>query len=139
VTVASELLKTKPEWPVETKYATQNKFKDFSESYGREYASLFANLDKVLGILRQGSKMGSFQIGFFRSESGGVFRIGQTGVKSAKESRLYVFPNQDNEIMYLLTIGTKDRQTQDINEAQAIVKTIRGTLEGEKSAKQTGV
>jgi hypothetical protein len=128
-----------PEWPHETAYANGGKFAKFAKKHPREYESLFANLDRVLLYLRQGNKMGSFQIAFFRSEGGGVYRIGQTRVASAQESRLYVFPNQDNQTMYSLTIGTKDGQTEDINEAKVMVERIRSALEAEKNENQTGV
>jgi hypothetical protein len=91
---------------------------------------LFANLDRVLGILREGRKIGSFQIGFFRPEGEGVFRIGQTGVPSAKESRLYVYPNEQNHTRYVLSIGIKDGQSRDIGEAKTIVREIKSTTFG---------
>lgn len=128
-----------PEWPYEVAYANVGKFTKFAKKHHREYESLFANLDRVLSFLRQGHKMGSFQFGYFRSEGGGVYRIGQTRVPSAQESRLYVFPNQDNQTMYALTIGTKDGQSEDINEAKSIVQTIRSALEAENNNNQTGV
>ena len=115
-------------WPIENAYAKAAKFKKFAAQYPREYGSLFANLDRVLGILREGRKFGSFQIGFFRPEGEGVFRIGQTGVPSAKESRLYVYPSEKNHTMYVLNIGTKDGQSGDIIEAKAIVREIKSTL-----------
>jgi hypothetical protein len=114
-----------PEWPIDTAYSSTGKFKKFSGKHAREYVSLFTNLEKVLGLLREGNKMGSFQIGFLRPEGEGVYRIGQTGVRSAKESRLYVFPNEQNHTMYVLTVGTKDSQSDDINEAKSIARSIR--------------
>jgi len=78
-----------------------------------------------MALLRAGHKLGSFQVGFFRSEREGVYRIGQTGVPSAKESRLYVFPNAEQQVMYVLTIGTKEGQAEDINEAHRIARSLR--------------
>jgi len=118
------------EWLIDIAYANPGKFKKFEGKYGREYVSLFANLERVLRILREGRKIGSFQIGFFRSEGDGVYRIGQTGVPSAQESRLYVCPNEQNHTMYVLTIGTKDRQSDDIDEAKTLVKKIKSELGG---------
>jgi len=128
--LAQRLLGMNNEWPIDNGYASPGKFKKFAEDHPREYESLFANLDKVLGILREGSKMGSFQIGFFRSEGEGVFRIGQTGVESAKESRLYIYPDQKNQIMYILGIGTKDHQSEDINGAKATANEIKKQTTG---------
>jgi putative component of toxin-antitoxin plasmid stabilization module len=113
------------EWQIENAYASPGKFKKFAGKHTREYESLFANLEKILRILRGGNKIGSFGIGFFRSEGEGVYRIGQTGVPSAKESRLYIFPDEQNRICYILNIGDKDSQQNDINEAKEIVKRIK--------------
>lgn len=113
------------EWQFENAYANARKFKKFSEKHPREYESLFANLEKVVRLLRCGNKIGGFQIGFFRSEGEGVYRIGQTSVPGAKESRLYVFFDEQNHICYVLNIGDKDSQSEDINEAKQSVKQIK--------------
>jgi hypothetical protein len=113
------------EWELNADNASKAQFSSFSKNHPREYASLFANLDKINGLLESGNKIGGFNVGFFRSEGGDVYRIGQTGVPSAKESRLYVFPDQLNRIMYVLGIGTKDTQDRDINDAKAAVTKIR--------------
>lgn len=113
------------EWQIDIAHASPGKFKKFSGKYRREYVSLFANLDKIMGLLRAGQKLGSFQVGFFRPEGQGVYRIGQTGVPSAKESRLYVFPEEHGHVMYVLNIGTKEGQSDDINEAHRIAKGLK--------------
>jgi hypothetical protein len=114
-----------PEWQVETSYASAGKFNRFAKKHAAEYDSLFANLEKIMRLLRAGSKFGSFSVGFFRSEGDGVYRIGQTGVRSAKESRLYVYPDAPKNIMYVLAVGDKDSQQDDINEAKRTVKQIK--------------
>jgi hypothetical protein len=50
-------------------------------------------------------------------------------VPSAKESRLYVFPDQETRTMYVLGIGTKETQQDDINEAKEMVVKIRKSRE----------
>ena len=97
----------------------------FAAAHEREYVSLFTNLDRIIRHLNGGAKIGSFQIGFFRSEGGGVWRIGQTAVAHAKESRLYIFPDQETRTIYILTVGLKDRQTEDINSAKSITSIIK--------------
>jgi hypothetical protein len=113
------------EWELNADNASKAQFSAFSKNHPREYASLFANLDKINGLLDSGNKIGGFHVGFFRSEGGDVYRIGQTGVPSAQESRLYVFPDKEKRIMYVLGIGTKDTQDRDINDAKATVNRIR--------------
>jgi hypothetical protein len=112
-------------WRIDIADASAGKFKKFAGKHGREYPSLFANLDKIMALLAGGQKLGSFQVGFFRPEREGVYRIGQTGVPSAKESRLYVYPDEQKRVMYVLNIGTKEGQAGDINEAHRTARSLK--------------
>ena len=121
-----------PEWVIETAYASPGRFKRFAGKHPREYESLFVNLERIVRLLRSGNKLGGFRVGFFRPEGEGVYRIGQTGVKSAKESRLYVYPDEEYRVMYTLNIGDKDSQPEDINESKRTAATIKETVKSEK-------
>jgi len=101
------------EWQIDTAHASQGKFKKFASKYRRGIRVVVRESREILALLRGGQKLGAFQVGFFRSEGQGVYRIGQTGVPSAKESRLYVFPEEEQRVMYVLTIGTKEGQSDD--------------------------
>ena len=116
------------EWQIENAYASPGKFRRFAGKHPCEFDSLFANLEKIMRLLRTGNKVGSFRINFFRSEGEDVYRIGQTGVAGAKESRLYVLPIEQNRTMYVLTVGDKDSQERDVWEAKSIAKTIKSEL-----------
>ena len=116
------------EWQIDIAYASRNQFSKFQKKHPGEYSSLFANLNKLKKVLEAGHKIGSFKIGFFRSEGEGVYRVGQTGSSSAKESRLYIFPDEQNRVIYPLNIGDKDSQKRDINEAQEAARRIKPSL-----------
>ena len=78
-----------------------------------------------MALLNGGSKFGSFKVGFFRSEGKDLYRIGQTGVKNAQEIRLYICPNAEKSIMFLLALGTKGtkkEQNTDIVRLQALIR-----------------
>ncbi len=114
-----------PKWQIEDRYALLGKFSKFAKNHPDENASVFNNLHKILRLLDGGGKIGGFHVGFFRSEGEGVYRIGQTGVAGALESRLYVYPDQESKLMYILTIGDKDSQPNDINDSHNIVREIK--------------
>jgi hypothetical protein len=120
------------EWGLSVDHASKTKFGKFNSKHPREYDSLFANLDKIIQLLDSGNRVGGFNVGFFRSEGGGVYRIGQTGVPRAKESRLYVYPDEDAKIMYVINVGSKEDQQSDINDAKGIVKTIKQLISSKK-------
>ncbi|WP_139457698.1 hypothetical protein [Chlorobaculum thiosulfatiphilum] len=64
-------------------------------------------------------------LSFFRSEREGLYRIGQTKVPGAKESRLYLYPDEAGMMIYLLNIGTKESQRDDIASARKTIREIR--------------
>lgn len=117
--------KKSPIWQICDAFAQSNAFKKYAKKHPREFESVFSNLDKIMGLLEAGHKVGGFQVSFFRSEGDGVYRIGQSGLPSAKESRLYVYPDTAKQKMHILHIGDKDSQQDDIKESKEIVERIR--------------
>ena len=115
----------KDDWRQDVGYATRSQFKKFNKIHPAEFQSCFANLDKLTVMLNAGHTIGSFHLGFFRSESGGLYRVGQTGVVSAKESRLYIYPVEARRLIYILGIGTKETQQADIRNAKKCIKKIK--------------
>jgi len=102
-------------WIVKYETGDKNSFKFWENKYPREFASCFDNLNRVVTELNSGKKLNGFRFNFFRFEKKDVWRIGQTGVLSAKETGLYVFVDQVNKLIHVLKIGGKDSQKKDIH------------------------
>jgi hypothetical protein len=115
------------EWQYSTEFATPTRFKKFAANHRREYESCFSNLNKLLELLNAGHPVARLvnNPSFFRSEREGLYRIGQSGVKDAKESRLYIYPDEKSEMIYILDIGTKETQRTDIPAAKKVIKHIK--------------
>lgn len=109
-------------WVVHADLAERNRLKDFNKRHPREYAACFVNLEHVVELLNRFGNVGAFQVGYFRSEGGNVYRVGQTGVKHAVETRLYVYVYTKESRLYLLTIGDKSQQAEDIKRCKETVK-----------------
>jgi hypothetical protein len=109
-------------WTINDDLAERNRFKAFNKKHPREYAACFANLAHVVELLNRSGGAGTFQVGFFRSEGENVYRIGQTGVKHAVETRLYVYVYTQGHTVYVLTIGDKTQQADDIRRCKAIAR-----------------
>jgi putative component of toxin-antitoxin plasmid stabilization module len=94
-------------------YVRGHKF--FEKKHPRELEAVTANLLRLREALQKGWKMAQIKYGFLRSEGRGVWRISeQGGGGSLKATRLYIFPDEDAEILYLLKIGDKASQSRDI-------------------------
>ena len=115
------------EWEVDFSLVSVNALHRFQRNHVQEYASCLRNLDKIIMLLEDGHPLSRLDRnpGFFRSERKGVFRIGQTALVGAKETRLYVYPVEREQVMYVLGIGTKESQASDINEAHKVVKNFK--------------
>ena len=124
--IADNMPNADQNWEQIAQHAIRSAFKKYAKKHRAEYESCFENLDRVMEVLSKGHAWGSFQLGFLRSEGDGVFRIGQTGVPHARETRLYVYVDADQCQIFLLTIGDKDSQQDDLLQAKAIAQTIRG-------------
>ncbi|GEM_PF-710827 len=81
-----------PNWSVDIGYASQAELRKYQAKHAREYEACFANLEKLLKLLKRGMDMRSFQLGFLRNEQGDLYRISQSGVAHAAETRLYLYP-----------------------------------------------
>ncbi len=112
-------------WTLNTEFATKSQFKKFHKKHPAEYSSCFANLSKVKSLLDSGYKLKSFKLGFFRSEGGELYRVGQSGIAGSKETRLYVYLYECEQTIYVLSIGTKESQQQDIKNAKKMIKKIK--------------
>ena len=112
------------DWSVDDSHADKNRFKKYGKSHAREVASCFANLATVVGLLKAGAALGSFRLNFFRQESGDIWRIGQTKVPSARETRLYILVLVLPKAIHVLTIGDKDTQQADLAKCKQIESTI---------------
>lgn len=112
-------------WNAKKDYAEENRFKHYAKKHPREVASCFANLNRAIELLDGGMTLDQLAtMRFFSSEGGGLFRIGQTGIQHAHETRLYVYVTIVQEEMQILTIGDKSTQQQDINRCKDAIKDI---------------
>lgn len=121
----SKISDSNNQWEVNIANVSKNVFKKFSKAHKEEYKSVFANLDKVLRNLNAGERIHQFKLGFLRSEGSGLYRIGQTGItKNSYETRLYIYPEEDLQLVYILGLGGKSSQERDIKNCKNLIKRI---------------
>lgn len=114
------------DWQIDTAHlVNRHQAKTLARRYPAEVASCMKNLEKVVDELESGTSVSRIPFSCFRSEGDGVFRIGQTGVASAREMRLYITFAFIAHVVYILAIGTKNTQPRDIADARRIAQTLR--------------
>jgi hypothetical protein len=76
--------------------------------------------------LNAGSRPKPFCFGFLHSEPEDVIAIDQKGHgRNLAETRLYVYPDTESETLYLLTVGDKPSQGDDIENCKRFVHQIK--------------
>jgi len=112
-------------WTTSEEYFEHNRFKAYEKRHPLELKSCFDNVERIVDKLNEHGKISEIKFGFFRHESRGIWRIGQTGLPHAAETRLYVYLYFDGKTIYLLTIGDKKQQPDDLRRCADNVKRIK--------------
>ena len=111
-------------WTLDNTLANANRFKAYNRKHPAETASCIRNTMKLLDTLRGGVPFQNAKFGFLRSEGGGLWRVGQTGIPHAKETRLYFCVR--GETLSVLCIGGKETQRGDIDMCRKIIAGLEG-------------
>lgn len=102
------------------------RYKYFAKRHPDELQAVINNLDKLKAILNSGERLNPPPYGFLKSEGGGVYRISESGGGgSLMATRLYIYVDQGSEMIYLLTLGDKNTQQDDIQDSKTIVRGLR--------------
>lgn len=115
-------------WTFDGQYAQKSRFKQCGKRHGVELNACLKNLGRLVEALNGGLTLQQCcAFGFFRSEGKDVYRIAQTGVRSAHETRLYVYARITGSTICILTVGDKNTQQDDIRWCHSTADEIRRT------------
>src|ERR1700720_4571989 len=98
-------------WKIEPtdKYVRDHRW--YSKKRPNELKAVLNNLDTYVKAIQGGTKPLQVNAGFIHIEGQGVIAIDQKGGKGKlAQTRLYVYPDSDREVLYLFTIGDKNTQ-----------------------------
>jgi hypothetical protein len=90
----------------------------------KELESVLNNLDTLVKSMDGGKPLKPFAYGFLSSEPSDVVRIKESGNSGLAATRLYVYHEVATDTLYLLTIGDKNTQGEDIELGKEFVKEI---------------
>lgn len=123
-------------WSITKQDDVSKRFRKAQKKHRTEMKNVLDNLDTFFRCLQAGSKPTQIQRGFIHPEPMGVLAIDQSGPGAhLKEFRLYVYPDEDNGILHVITLGDKNSQRGDIILCKNFVEELRATTE--KDAEET--
>src|SRR6185312_3810797 len=108
----------------------------FAKKNPRELTAVSTNLDRVQKALREGANPLNLPFGFVHGEQRGVLAIDQRGGgKALAQTRLYVYLDQDTQTVYVITLGDKRSQKDDVQFSSEFVESLiaqkkKGTSDG---------
>ncbi len=116
------------EWRVEPTDAYSRAHKRYEKKQPAELIAVLDNLDRYFKIISHGTHPQFVVLGCLHDEGKGVRAIDQKGGGKGKlrQTRLYIYPDIDQKILYLLTIGDKKSQKDDIKLSADFVIDLKG-------------
>ncbi len=113
-------------WRFEESSFFASKFKKYQKKHRAETIAVLSNLDTYEKALNSGVKPPLIRAGFIHPEPQGVVGIDQKGTKGkARQTRLYIYACEQDHVVYLITIGDKNSQKQDIKDCKEFMDRFR--------------
>lgn len=114
------------EWVLEESTIFPRRFKRYQKNHPDETAAVLNNLDTYVRTLQAGVHPSRIKIGFIHREPQGVIAIDQKGMKgSPRQTRLYLVPEGEEHVVYLITIGDKNTQSRDLTDCRHFIASLR--------------
>jgi hypothetical protein len=116
------------EWALQYAEDFKPRWNRFLKKHGDEAKAMAKNLDKYFRSLAAGTHPMQINGGFIHSEPKGIKALDQRGCSNPNptQTRLYVFPEIERELLHVITVGTKTDQNGDIKTAEAYVSRLKG-------------
>ena len=107
----------------------------YEKKLPNELRAMLNNLDTYLRALKECGNPLQVSGGFIHKESDGIKAIDQKGggqKLKLQQSRLYIYPDINTNTLYLLAIGNKISQRNDVNFCRSVVREIRKERSNDK-------
>lgn len=120
-------------WKVAVADGYENRLKRLHKSNSAEIKQVLENLATYEQMVRSGVRVASLlNLKFVRNAQSGIHEIDQSPLKKGFLAlRLYVYVCEERHVIYLLGIGTKDQQFDDIRDCVKLVREVRAQIEKE--------
>jgi hypothetical protein len=117
-------------WVIEATTAWEKDQKYYSKKHSRELAAILRNVDRYQKLLIVSPNSRAVQAGFLHHEPMGIVALDQKGGGgNLQETRGYTYADDENKVLYLITIGNKSNQSSDIELAKEFVQSVKPPTE----------
>ncbi len=103
-------------WQVEPTDQWEKDVKHYGKKHPRELAAILNNVIRYLSLLNNAPNAKAARIaGFLHPEPAGVIAVDQKGGGgNLQETRGYTYADEAEKVLYLITLGNKDSQPNDV-------------------------
>lgn len=113
-------------WQLEPLQSFERASKHYLKKHARELQALKRNLGRYLELLNTAPNSKAVQAGYLHNEPQGVKAVDQSGGGAGlQETRLYTFADDNTRTLWLITIGNKNEQSEDIQFCRKFVDSLR--------------
>ena len=92
----------------------------------QEFQNIFLNLDTYKKTLDEGVSLEQAKrtLPFIHNEKNGLLAIDQRPPKGGFQLRLYIYPHEQTQTIYVITIGDKQTQQKDIKIGHQFIRAL---------------
>ena len=116
------------EWYLQNTNQYSRDFGEYEKKHPNELAAIITNFNCYFETLRDLGNPLQVTHGFIHHEPEGIKAIDQKGgckKNKLQQTRLYIFPHIETKTLYLLGIGNKTAQKEDIKKCRDFVRKIK--------------
>lgn len=127
-------------WQMEECDGFRRSFRQFAKRHRQEARNTLDNVEAYMADLLNGITPQQILYGFVHPEPNGIKALDESGPGAHKKAtRLYVYPDEPTETLFLITIGGKDGQQRDIQSCrQFVIKLLKDREEEFKKSAEHG-
>ncbi len=112
-------------WALKESQRWTKDYRHYEKKHPMELAAVMSNLDRYMEALNTTSHHRLIQAGYLHNEPSGVIAIDQKGGGgNLQATRLYTYAYLKDKSLYLITIGSKREQQDDIKYCKEFVKNL---------------
>jgi len=112
-------------WELEQSADFQKRAKKLAKTNRQELKNVTDNLAAYLADLRKGLAVQQIVRGYIHSEPNGIKALDESGPGAHKKAtRLYIYPDEETETLFVLIVGDKKSQGDDIKSCSDFVKKL---------------